>query len=100
MGLFVNKTWAQKNSELAASIATAYTKGVAWLNANPKQAAQLGSQVLDLPESVVAQAMQRIRLDVPARATTKRLVDEHLREMLAFLPELVGDKVPDAGFYR
>lgn len=100
VGLFVNQTWAQKNSELAASIAVAYTKGVAWLNANPKQAAQLGSQVLNLPESVIAQAMQRIRLDVPARTTTKRLVDEHLREMLVFSPELVGDKVPDAGFYR
>lgn len=100
VGLFVNQTWAQKNNELATSIAAAYIKGVAWLNANPKQAAQLGSEVLGLPESVVAEALQRVRLDVPSRAITKRVVDEHLREMLEFSPELVGDKVPDAGFYR
>lgn len=100
VGLFVRGPWATQNPTLANQIAQAYAKGVKWMNDNPQAAAKMGAKVLDMPETVVAQALKRTRLAIYDSARTKALTNEHLEEMLQFSPDLVGGKVPDAGFYR
>jgi len=100
VGLFVNSSWADKNPATSLAIANAYNQGIAWMNANPAAAAKLGAKVLNLPEAVVAQALQRIKLDVPSPAELKRLVNMHLQEMLAYDSVLVGGKLPAASFFR
>jgi len=100
VGLFINKTWADANPALAEQIAQAYVQGVKWMNDDPQAAAALGSRALGMPEQVLLQSAERARLAVYDYAKTKALVDEHLTEMWQFNDELVGDTVPDAGFYR
>jgi NitT/TauT family transport system substrate-binding protein len=100
VGLFINKTWADANPALARQIAQAYNQGVKWMNDNPQAAAALGNRALGVPEQVLLQGADRARLAIYDFAKTKALVDEHLTEMWQFSSELVGDKVPDAGFYR
>lgn len=100
VGLFVQASWANANPAVLEQIAQAYAKGVAWVNANPEAASKLGAKVLGIPEAVIRQALQRVRLAVYDRARTKALTQEHLQEMLEFSADLVGGKVPDDAFYR
>ncbi|MGI6082107.1 MAG: ABC transporter substrate-binding protein [Limnochordia bacterium] len=100
VGLFVRKSYAEANPEIADQVAQVYAQGVDWMNAHPQEAAKLAERVLGMPEPVIQQALGRTKMRVYDGARTKALTDEHLEEMLQFNADLVGGRVPDDGFYR
>jgi NitT/TauT family transport system substrate-binding protein len=70
-----------------------------WTTANPQEAAILGAQYMDMPASVIQQALTRTRFEyVPAQAAQPDL--ESLFEALMQMnPQLLQGTLPDANFY-
>ncbi len=99
VGLFVRGDYAEANPQLMDKLEVSYHEGVAWVKANPAEAALLAEKYFGQPSPVVEASFARINLNLYPHDEQRKLIDRYFNAIMAIYPEMIGGKLPDEDFY-
>lgn len=97
--LVVKRSLAESAPAVVSSVLEAEKRSIDWVVSHPERAGMLAQRYLGLPAPVVAAAMPRLNLSFAPAAEAYNEVQTFLREFMAFDPQSIGGKLPDARFY-
>ncbi|MDI9485355.1 MAG: ABC transporter substrate-binding protein [Syntrophomonadaceae bacterium] len=99
VGLFAQGGFAEANPGLIEALNTCYQEGIAWVRANPEEAALLAEEYFNQPAAVVAASLERINLNNYPDAEEQALIGQYFNAIMEIYPEMIGGKLPDEDFY-
>jgi NitT/TauT family transport system substrate-binding protein len=98
-GIAVRRDFAEANPEAVAAFLTEYAESVAYVNANPAEAAAWIQQYEIMQAAVAEQAIPRANMVCLTGEEMKTALESFYDILLVSHPALIGDKLPDAAFY-
>jgi ABC-type nitrate/sulfonate/bicarbonate transport systems, periplasmic components len=90
----------EDNPELARRFEHAYAEACGWIAAHPAEAGALAEKYLSLPAPLIVEALPRLGLRYVAAADAKQSVETFFSVLHDDSPEMIGGRIPDAGFYQ
>jgi NitT/TauT family transport system substrate-binding protein len=98
--LLVQKKMASEKPEVVKAFLSEYEQSVKWVNANPKEAAELIVKHNILNDKKVAiQSIPRCNMHFKNMTEAKKQVNDYLKIFYEMNPKTVGGKLPDEAFY-
>jgi NitT/TauT family transport system substrate-binding protein len=95
----VNPRLAGERPDVVEKFLEAYSDSIAWVNANPAEAAELIGKYDVLPAALARPAIPHCNLEFIPAAEARPLMERYLQVLLDFNPASVGGALPDDGFY-
>jgi len=99
VGLCVTEDLAEAHPEVVAALHAGAAEAVGWALDDPQSAGDLGAEVLGLDADVIAASIPRFRLAATPSAEARSEIERYLSALAELSPDIVGGRLPDAGFY-
>ncbi|TCO74174.1 PhnD/SsuA/transferrin family substrate-binding protein [Rhodovulum euryhalinum] len=99
VGLAVSEAFLDAAPDIVAAAHAACVEAGAWAGAHPGAAGAATGPLLGLSAEVVARSLPFVRLDVTTARAARADIETYFGHLMALAPGIVGNRLPDAGFY-
>lgn len=98
-GIIANVDFFKANQEHFELLHQDLTQALAWVKANPKEAADIGANYFPAPAPSIAMAIPNARLSVTKGSEIKQEILQFYEILMRYNPKLLGGKMPDEHFF-
>ncbi|WP_057763463.1 ABC transporter substrate-binding protein [Cytobacillus praedii] len=99
-GILVSNSLIEEQPELVKEIQNQFEQSVQFINENPSEAAAIINKTNeDVPKPIIEQVIPSLNLQFVSAKDAKDDLEFFFNELSTLSPEIIGGKLPDAGFY-
>lgn len=98
--LIIKNEVIDKNPEFVEKFLQEYENSIRWLNGNAEKGGEYSEKLqTGLSKGAVVKGLQRSNITYRDAKTAKKAIDQYLKVLFQYSPEVIGGKMPDEGFY-
>lgn len=98
-GMMISRQLLERHANIATDLQQAFARSAAWVNNNPSSAGRLGEAYMPMKAPVIQQSVGYSNIKPQAAKDARERLEDFYTRLAELNPGIIGERLPEAGFY-